>query len=57
MLNCGEPFQENKQTNNILLEEKIMPSKILLKLNTNCEPNIDSLRKDKWGTEIQSYCK
>lgn len=50
----GNPF---KKINNILVEEKIMPNKILLKLNTNCEPNIDSLRKDKWGTEIPICCK
>lgn len=43
--------------NDILLEEKIMPSKILLEWNINCEPNVDSLRKGKWGSEIQICCK
>lgn len=57
VLNCGEHnCGENKQTKNILLEVKIMPSKILLKWNKNWEPNTDSLRKGKWGIEMQICC-
>lgn len=54
----GNSFRKtNKQTNNISLEKKAMPCKILLKLNTDCDPNIYSLRKDKRKTEIKIFLK